>query len=157
MIAADALNSFARKVQALEEVSEQLDKEIHGILREVAPKLPELDGDLLARVGRRRLAATFDIELSGATSLYAWEQYIYPPIHDHLVTGDVLRKVGADWTSPDAHRVVLTPTCDLVYTNRRVPKVKSALVAVCSPIAEDVKELVETVISDSWSFPDLRP
>ena len=23
--------------------------------------------------------------------------------------------------------------------------------------AEDVKELVETVISDSWSFPDLRP
>ena len=22
---------------------------------------------------------------------------------------------------------------------------------------EDVKELVETVISDSWSFPDLRP
>ena len=24
-------------------------------------------------------------------------------------------------------------------------------------IREDVKELVETVISDSWSFPDLRP
>ena len=25
------------------------------------------------------------------------------------------------------------------------------------PSNEDVKELVETVISDSWSFPDLRP
>ena len=24
-------------------------------------------------------------------------------------------------------------------------------------LREDVKELVETVISDSWSFPDLRP
>ena len=134
--AADALHDFAEKVRALEGVSEQLDKQLHGVLSEVAPKLPKLDGDLLARVGRRRLAAAFDIEFSGASSLYAWEQYIYPPIHDHLVSGDVLREIGADWNLPEAHRIVLTPTCDLVDADERSPKVKSALVAMCSPITQ---------------------
>ena len=134
--AANALARFAEKVEALEGVSDQLDKELHEILREVAPKLPTLDGDLLARVGRRRLAASFDIELSGAAALYAWEQYIYPPIHGHLVIGDILREVGAAWDLPEAHRIILTPTCDLVVAPGRDSKVKSVLVAICSAITQ---------------------
>ena len=131
--AADTLADFAGKVRALERVSDQLDKELHGVLREVAPKLPTLDGNLLARVVMRRLAASFDIELSGAASLYAWEQYIYPPIHAHFVIGDILREVEGAWDSPEAHRIILTPTCDLVDANGRSPKVESVLVAMCSP------------------------
>ena len=34
---------------------------------------------------------------------------------------------------------------------------KKKLEAAGWTVSEDVKELVETVISDSWSFPDLRP
>ncbi len=133
---AKKLASFAPTVQALETVSEQVNNELQRVLRRVAPKLPKTDGDLLARVGRRRLAATFDTELSGAPLVGAWEQYIYPPIHNHLVTGDILRKRGADWNSPEAYRVVLTPTCDLVDATGRSPKVGSALVAKCSSIAQ---------------------
>ena len=57
---------------------------------------------------------------------------------------------------------IFEPIDGLVSDSKTVvPKVKpeklETLVEVRDLCFEDVKELVETVISDSWSFPDLRP
>ena len=44
--------------------------------------------------------------------------------------------------------------CEEFQTDASVEQMADALLR---PVNEDVKELVETIISDSWSFPALRP
>ena len=84
--------------------------------------------------------------------MFAWEQYIYPPLHRHLATGDLLRAQAAQWDDPTGYRVVLTPTCDMVDTDGRTPNVSGILVAHCAS-TENLptnKNKLEKVLVDQY-------
>lgn len=66
---------------------------------------------------------------------FPWEQYIYPPINNHLFVGDILKAKRKRKNNPDSYRVVLTPTCDLPKPNQKL-KVKKVLVASCVSVDE---------------------
>jgi len=89
--------------------------------------------DAIIRSGRRRLAALMDNLSAVGGALASWEQYVIPPVSEHAQLGDILRKATATSEDPTAFRLVLTPSCDLVATKDRAPKVKSVLVARCCP------------------------
>ncbi len=71
---------------------------------------------ILSNTARRRLASLLRQKADGkGPPLFAWERYLYPSIHGHLFTGDILKKVGSDNKAPDSYYVVLTPSCDLAH------------------------------------------
>jgi hypothetical protein len=107
-------------------------------LRESKPRIFEIESadqenELLTRTIRRRVAASMDdAMIAGEPNIKSWEQYLCPPsISDHLLTGDILRVIDGDKNDPSSYRVVLTPSCDLVKTPTRNPKVEDVLLARC--------------------------
>jgi CTP synthase len=70
--------------------------------------------------------------------MLSWEQYIYPPMEDSLLTGDVLRIKDGKLEDPMAYRLVLAPSCDLVMRNGKC-KVEKVLVAKCKSRDEYLK------------------
>ena len=130
----ERLRKFLIPAQALDNAQAQANTELRRAFQRVSPKVPHDDADLLYRVTMRQFAAVLDVQIEGTTLGFAWEQFIYPPVHEHLATGDVLRIAGGDPATPQDHRIILTPTCDLVYGDDRDPKVKSVLVSKCEGI-----------------------
>ena len=63
--------------------------------------------------------------------LASWEQYICPPVSDDVQLGDILRQKDGSTDDPRSFSVVLTPSCDLVASGGRKPKVDDVLVASC--------------------------
>ena len=51
--------------------------------------------------------------------LAGWEQYLFPPVSDDILLGDVLKDAEGKDDDPTLFRVVLTPSCDLVRTDGR--------------------------------------
>src|SRR5205809_8124782 len=107
------------------EVEEDLKKKIRTVLSKTAPVIWNSTKDhttkrseLLVRSARRRLAAAMDMKTESTEQvMYSWEQYIYPPLEESLLTGDVLRTKDEVVSAPTAHRLVLTPSCDLQMNN----------------------------------------
>ena len=116
-------------------------------MRDVAPDAfrnydhQEQRSATILRASRRRVAALMDEPLSGDRQLAAWEQYLCPPVSKDLQLGDVLRIQDARSDDAVAFRLVLTPSCDLVSSNGRKPKVKEVLVAKCCPVKEGLQRL----------------
>lgn len=71
--------------------------------------------------------------------LASWEQYLCPPVSEDLQLGDILLKAGGSKEDPASFRIVLTPSCDLVASGRRQPKVKHVLVARCCAIKDGIR------------------
>jgi CTP synthase len=63
--------------------------------------------------------------------LASWEQYIYPPVRDDPLLGDILRLKDGDESTAESFFVVLTPSCDMAAPGGRKPKVDQVLVAGC--------------------------
>ena len=86
---------------------------------------------MLPGVGRRRVAARLDLDnlVTGAMP-QPFERYIYPPLVDNLLTGDILRRKQGTTGAADDFFMVLTPSCDLVETPQQVP-VREVLLARC--------------------------
>ena len=125
---------------ALRRVEDEFKNVLKSVLLDITPVIWESEKEekareeLLIRSSRRRLAAMMDLEtLYDATQLISWEQYIIPPMGQGLLTGDILRQRGASANTPEGHRLVLTPSCDLQF-NKGKCKVSSVLVAKCIPI-----------------------
>lgn len=143
------IKTFAPHIAALEEVSKEIRWAMNGVLQQIAPtifeKIADADArkDALVRSARRRIAARMDDALSsGGPGLRTWEFYLCPPVvEQHLLTGDIIRRSDGDKTDPASYRVVLTPSCDLVESETRAPKVKQVLVSVCTAVNRLCKEL----------------
>ena len=126
----------------LREVEEYVHETFSFVMTEVAPYVFEeyKDADeridVMKRAARRRLAAQMD-ELSREEShkLAPWEQYLFPPINDKILLGDILKKRDCEDDNPSAFRIVLTPSCDLV--NQKTEKV---LFGQCCSIDEGLKQ-----------------
>ena len=124
------LEQFAEIAFVIRGVHREFDKRIRTALRDSVPVLrdqiqPDADGydeTVLPRAVRRLVAARMDAESSGVGKLKAWERFVVPALGSHLLSADLLRRKDADWRSPEAFRLVLTPSCDLVRHGGKPPK-----------------------------------
>lgn len=139
-----ALKELHPQVEALKEAEDHIRRSFSCAMRDVAPHAFKTlsdttqRNDAIRRSGRRRLAALMDeISEDGAT-LASWEQYLFPPIGEDMQLGDVLKGMsGKDRDfEPASFCVVLTPSCDLVASKDRTPKVNEVLVARCCSMQE---------------------
>ena len=134
----ERIQQFAPQIGALEDVGREIGWAMNGVLREIAPRIferiadPSKRGDALVRSARRRVAAKMDDSLStGDPNLMAWEFYLCPPVVEHLLTGDLIRKRNGNKQDPTSYAVILTPSCDMVSSATRPPKVAEVLVSLC--------------------------
>ncbi len=136
---ADHIKSFAPEIEGLRGVRRELSRHAGEILRHVSGSIwqsdrtPAQQTDLFLRVARRRMAAALDYVAEHETQTQAWERYIYPPIGDGLLTGDLIRATGADANQAAAYRLVLSPSCDLVRDRKPIEQV---LVAECVSVKD---------------------
>ena len=136
------LQDFAPTARMIRSVHRQFDDRIREALRDSVPVLRDQigrsagggDDAVLPRAVRRLVAARMDTDASGDGRLMAWERFVVPALGPHLLSADLLRRSDADWTDPEAFRLVLTPSCDLVRHGGGEPRAGRILVACCEPI-----------------------
>lgn len=149
-----ALDEFIPHVDALRCVENHIRSEFALALRDVAPPAFQYfsdeneRNDAILRSARRRLAALMDDQSRHGETLASWEQYLFPPVSSDLQLGDILGEKGRPENDPNAFRVVLTPSCDLVKTEMRERKVDCVLVARCHSIRDGIQ---------STSIEDMSP
>ena len=144
----DKLKTYLPHISALGRVTTEMNAALRRALRESKPNIFKIEptdqeNELLTRTIRRRVAASMDDSMiAGQPNIKSWEQYLCPPsISDHLLTGDILRVASGDKNNPASYRVVLTPSCDLVKTVTRSPKVEDVLLARCVGVERLLDEL----------------
>lgn len=94
----------------------------------------EVEDEVLLRAVRRLVAARADVETPGDVTLQAWERLVVPPLGHEPLTADVLREKHTPWTETTAHRLVLTPSCDLTSHGGGSAKADAVLVAQCETL-----------------------
>lgn len=138
----EALAELRPQVEALQGAEESIRQSFAVAMRDVAPDAfkffddADRRNDMILRAGRRRLAALMDDLSASEDCLASWEQYLSPPIGTNIKLGDILREADRGYEDPASFRVVLTPSCDLVATDGRNPKVENVLVARCCSMKE---------------------
>ncbi|GHV37633.1 hypothetical protein AGMMS49546_06040 [Spirochaetia bacterium] len=85
---------------------------------------------------QRRLAASFDSNIE-SDSIKPWEIYLYPPLGNQLLAGDILKKKKANKEMPSSYKVILSPSCDLQSDVGR-KHIENVIVANFVPINEAV-------------------
>jgi CheY-like chemotaxis protein len=139
---ADYIAALRPQILALREVSEEFNKAIHSVLKHTSSLVwhatendEQLRSQMLVRSARRRLAAVMDMNtMTDDQKLLSWEQYVYPPLGDSLLMGDVLRVNDGSVENPEDFRLLLTPSCDTQLTASGRCKVESILVSKCTHI-----------------------
>jgi CheY-like chemotaxis protein len=148
LLVLEALVELRQHVEALKEAEDYIRQSFSVAMREVAPYAVETFTDAaqcrdsIKRSGRRRLAALMDGFTDDPSELASWEQYLSPPVSPDVKLGDVLRKTDGECDNPSSFRLVLTPSCDLVASNGRTPKVANVLAACCTSI-EDALDRIQ--------------
>ena len=143
----DIVKEFLPHIETLREAEEHIKRSFSHAMRDVAPyafdtfEVPDQRMEVVKRSGRRRLAALMDEFSASEGALAGWEQYLYPPVNEDILTGDVIRKASGSHNDPDGFRVVLTPSCDLVSSDGRQPKARNVLVAKCHSIRTGLKQI----------------
>ena len=98
-----------------------------------------LGDDVIKYLLAKRAVNYFDLEKIDVL-LPAWAIYQYPPaVNAFLTVCDILRKATPDTDFktigvPEDYVVLLTPSCDLVVSEGRRPKVENVLYANCKDI-----------------------
>lgn len=133
----EVLSEFRPQVSALRRAEQDIRRELALALRDVAPHAfenvsdPDERSETVLRSARRRVAALMDDMARHDKKLLSWEQYLCPPVVSDLQLGDVLLRSGGSSGNARDFRVVLTPSCDLVSSSGRTPKVADVLVSRC--------------------------
>ena len=141
------VRKFAPYIESVKEGEENVRIAFYRAMRDVAPDVfrnyedEKQRADSILRASRRRVAALMDDPLPDDGELAAWEQYLCPPVSNDPQLGDVLRLADGSSDDPNAFRLVLTPSCDLVASNDRTPKVKEVLVAKCCSIRKGLQRI----------------
>lgn len=137
----EKLTEIEPHIGILREVEKYVYETFSSVMKRVAPYAfneysdEDKQTDVMKRAARRRLAARMDELSSENHKLAPWEQYLFPPINDKILLGDILKKRDCEDDDPSAFRIVLTPSCDLV--NQKTEKV---LFGQCCSIDEGLKE-----------------
>ena len=146
-----AVEELSLHVESLKSVARIVSDSLSTAMKMVAPyafeQFQDLEGrlDVLARAGRRRVAAMMDEPIPGATSLASWEHYIFPPVSKDLKLGDILKLCDGRDLTATSYRLVLSPSCDMVASCGRPPKVSEILVAKCCTLGEALSKINLTI------------
>ncbi|MCX6639244.1 MAG: hypothetical protein NTW14_02015 [bacterium] len=133
-VVVDAVQKFIPHINIIRDIQNDVDAVIQKVLKNVAPRIwaqaeESSRNEILFRSARRRIGAMMDSNtVMTDQGIFPWEQYIYPPLSDDLLLGDVLYKLDGDITDATSYRIILTPSCDL---SASPPKVDQVLVACC--------------------------
>ena len=138
----NAIQDFLPHVQALQTTEEEIRQRLSEAMREVAPRAFRTFTDavereeVIVRAARRRVAAMMDTPTEEGKTLASWECYIYPPVSNDTLLGDVLIEKDGDSEDSSSFRVVLTPSCDMAQA-----KVSEILVAKCCSMKQALKAI----------------
>ena len=141
------VRKFEPYIESVKEGAENIRIAFFRAMRDVAPDAfrnyedEKQRADSILRASRRRVAALMDEPLPDDKQLAAWEQYLCPPVSSDPQLGDVLRVADGCSDDPDTFRLVLTPSCDMVASNNRTPKVTEVLVAKCCSIKRGLRRI----------------
>jgi CheY-like chemotaxis protein len=147
------IQEFNPHIQTLLDIHAEISKATRESLRDVCTiiwKEPANDADrreLVGRITRRRMAAHLDSAIDGKP-LRAWEQFIFPPAADSLLTGDLLKESSSQSSEVTTYRMILTPSCDLA----RGGKVTHVLTAR----SEDIKTFFKAANCESFTADKLK-
>ena len=136
------IRGFRPLLEALHSARRRFDDEFSKALRDASP-LASSDSErveVVERMARRRMAALIDETDAAVGSVRPWEQYVFPPVTKNLRQGDVLRRRGCE-PIPEHYHIVLTPSCDLVASDGRLPKVERVLLARCVDMGSALKRI----------------
>ena len=134
-------------VVALKEAQLQINQRFWESMKLIAPiaaetvPSPQDLADVIIRSGRRRVAAMMDISTQDEAPLASWEQYLYPPVSQDPELGDILKIASGDADDPASFSIVLTPSCDMVSSDGRSPKVSEVLTATCISIHRALEKI----------------
>ena len=158
----DHLEQLRPQAEMIAAVHTEFDRRIREALRDsthlLRAQLAEAapTGTPLARAVRRLVAARVDEEAYGEGPLQAWERFVVPPLGENLLlTADLLRRRDTEWTDPNAFRLILTPSCDLVRHGDQPPRADSVLVARCE--TPDQIDILKTVTKRQQRKKKLKP
>ena len=144
----DALNEYKPFMEAIYEAEKSVDDSFTETMKEIVPYVSEstqrnlnMLAEVISRTHRRRIAARMDFGLD-SSSLEPWEIYLYPPVSNQPMLGDLLKKTDSNSkrskdglsksTNQTDFSVILTPSCDLVPRGtENQPRAKNVLVAHC--------------------------
>jgi len=142
-----SINELRPQIEAIRDAETRIRREFAVALRDVAPDAFRMftdaaqRNDAILRSGRRRLAACMDTPLKPGEQLASWELYLCPPISGDIQLGDILRQSDGPVDDACSFCVVLTPSCDLVASGGRKPKVKNVLVSGCCSLPDALTRL----------------
>ena len=141
------VREFVPYIESVKKGAENIRIAFFKAMRDVAPDAfrnyedEKQRADSILRASRRRVAALMDEPMPDDSQLAAWEQYLCPPVSSDPQLGDVLREAVGRSDDPNAFRLVLTPSCDMVASNGRTPKVRAILVAKCCSIERGLQRI----------------
>ena len=135
----DHLKDFISAAKMIRSVHRDFDARVREALRDSAHALraqvSTTEGGpgegVLHRAVRRVVVARADAGVAGEEKLLSWERFVVPPLGDHPLTADLLRRKAANWTDEEDFRLVLTPSCDLVARSDAQRSAQRILVARC--------------------------
>jgi hypothetical protein len=142
----ESIEEFRPHVEALRAAEDRMKGVYSTALRDVASdafKHYQEQADrkkAIVRSAQRRLAAFMDDLSRHNEKLQGWEQYLCPPVSEDLTLGEIIRLRDVSSDEPTGFCMVLTPSCDLVATGGRNPKVADVLVACCEGIPDGIKK-----------------
>ncbi|MCO8124751.1 hypothetical protein NHH03_23640 [Stieleria sp. TO1_6] len=140
----EGVKAFEPHADAVRHTEQRIRSEISSALRDVSREIfehyqsDEDRSNAIVRSAQRRLAALMDDLSRHGEKLQGWEQFVSPPIGSDLCLGDIIRKAEGSPEDPRDFFVVLTPSCDLVCSNGRQPRVSDVLVAGCESLPDAI-------------------
>lgn len=143
----ERVREFVPYIESVKRGAENIRVAFFKAMRDVAPDAyrnfddDKQRADSILRASRRRVAALMDDPLPDDSQLAAWEQYLCPPVSSDPQLGDLLKEADGRNDDPNAFRLVLTPSCDMVASNGRKPKVQEILVAKCCSIKKGLQRI----------------
>lgn len=147
LVVAERVEALKPYIDALRGVDEEILSVVRHVLKTLARQIFDQEPDnehnkkeMLIRAVRRRVAAMMDEGLVESDEpMHGWEQYLVPAFGQHLLTADILLKVGAVHEVPSSYVVVLTPSCDMFIN--RANCVEKVLVAKCHGVEKYLKAI----------------
>ncbi len=143
-----AIGRLVPFIRMLTNTRSVVETQLSIVLRDVVPLVLKASTlsvdqkiDAIGRASFRRLSALSDNAFDDMEASSAWERYLVPPVSSSLLLGDILIKAQATFESVDEYRIVLSPSCDLVTSRKRKPKVDSVLVAKCCSTRDGLQSL----------------
>ena len=151
-----AFNELILVTESVRNTEAEIRRQLRVAMRETAMIAAESVTDverlaeIVTRSARRRVAALMDEPAPDGKALVSWEQYLYPPVSDDILLGDILQRSG-EGNSAQSFRVVLTPSCDMVGSREAGAKVQQVLLAKCYPMGKALADINLSVSTKSKS------